>query len=138
MKKGISPLIVSVILIGCVIALAAFMFSSISGSTKGTLDTVGEWQSSSRLIDFKVESKGDCNLEEHEQIGDGTENCYTLLIENQMDEEISYVVRTIMGGEVQIAETEPFAPYVSKFIDVNFDSVAGEEMTAEVIPVSYE
>ena len=133
MKKGVSPLIASVILIGCVVALASFMFFSLSGTTKGTLNTVGEWQSSARLIDFNVESKGGCD--ENEPIGEG-DGCYSILIENQMAEEISYVVRTI-GNEVQIAETGPFAPYVSKLIDVSYDS-DGTEITVEVIPISYE
>jgi len=139
MKRGMSALIVSVILVGCAVALAAFLFISLSGTTRGTLGTVGEWQSSSRLIDFKV-TEGACNQDVHEQLGEVNLNtCYSVLIENQMDEDISYIIRTIGSESVVVLETEPFAPYISKYIDVNFDSdVVGTLETVEVIPVSYE
>ena len=144
MKRGISPLLASVILVGFVIALASFMFFSISGTTKGTLGTVKVWEESSRLIDFKLSLSPEINCTDvtdaNYEIGGG-DMCYTVLIENQMNEDISYIVRTMGDKGVQIANTPVFPAFTTKWVAISYaEDVVGSEdsVTAEVIPVSYE
>ena len=144
MKRGISPLLASVILVGFVVVLASFMFFSISGTTKGTLGTVKTWEESSRLIDFKLSLSPEINCTDvtdaNYEIGGG-DMCYTVLIENQMNEDISYIVRTMGDKGVQIANTPVFPAFTTKWVAISYaEDVVGSEdsVTAEVIPVSYE
>ena len=143
-KRGVSPLLASVILVGFTITFAAFMFFNLSGTTKGTLGTVEDLKESSRLIDFKIslspEISCDDIADQNFSIGNG-DKCYSLLIENQMNEDISYVVRTIGDRGVQIANTPVFPAFSSKWIAVSYyEDVVGTEnsVNAEIIPVSYQ
>lgn len=141
MKKGVSPLLASVILIGVVIVFASFMFYSISGFSERTIGSTEDVIESARLIDFKVKllSPSPPCADASEHVGD-EDNCYVILIENQMGEEISYIVRTVGETGVDLAgETGMFSPFVSKTVAVHFDSEkTGEDgISAEVVPISY-
>lgn len=138
MKRGISPLIASVILVGFVVVLAAFMFSNMGKVTKGTFETAEGWQSSARLIDFEVELKPTilCADVSYKICSDKEFSCYVVLIENKMAEDISYIVRTIGDDGVDVCETGIFEPFTSKMVAVYIEDV-GANIKAEIVPVSY-
>ena len=139
MKKGVSPLIASVILVGFTIVLAAFMFFNLSSNTRSLFGTVEDTQKSSRLIDFSVKTSPDMDCDKvNYKIGNGN-ICYVILVENEMGEEISYIVRTIGDKGVDISQTDKFEPFISKWVAVSYDKdKVGSNVKAELIPVSYE
>ncbi len=135
-KRGISPLIATVLLVGFTIVLAAYLFSSnIGGKVIKTAETM---QESSELIQFSAEYS-DVNCTVDTLSGD---KCYSLLIKNEESKDVGYIIRTIgnIGSDVYSKDVL-LSSRESKLIEVTFNcnkvGCENNNVKAEVIPITF-
>jgi len=140
-KRGISPLIATVLLVGFAIVLSAIVFNS--NPAERAISQVEEMQTSATPIQFSAEYKGDVACEEEVILGTGEDSCYTLLIKNEENEDVGYIIRTIgEDGSVDVFGQDVFLnPRESKLVYVTFDrdKVGNpEKVSAEIIPITFD
>ena len=123
-KKGISPLIVSVILVGFTILMAGAIFSWTQTVTEGQMRTAQEWSESSADYDYGAEYFSDCGDTSITDINctNGRTTCYQLKIENEEDVPADYIIET--SGNLGLELCGPFRlePFQSQIVNVYYNN----------------
>lgn len=137
-KRGISPLIATVILVGFAIVLSAVVFTS--NPAEKAISQFEEMQTSAAPIQFSAEYKGDLTCTYNPALGD---SCYTLLINNEENIDVGYIIRTLgEDGSADVFGEDVFlSPRESKLVDVTFDKTKvgdPETVSAEIIPITFD
>ena len=148
-KRGISPLIISVILVGFVVVLGSFIFIWTSGLTKGEMEKQSfEFE----ILDYGARASPGVNEEgsacfeicgegymggDRAYCDDGAGECYCLLIINNEGKNVNYLVTTTgdgVGTSVCDPDDIELGAYESKVFGIVFDdSIVGtEDLEAEV------
>lgn len=131
-KRGISPLIVSVLLVGLtfivgivVIGFGTNIQKEVIGNQETDLEVLGWVQFSAHYKDAS------CTPESNN-------HCYRLLIVNNEDIPINFIVKTNspLGKEISGPGEFFLGPYEQKVFNINYSSMLGNEsIYAEVDPV---
>jgi flagellin-like protein len=134
-KRGISPLIVSVILVGVTIAMAGFIYYWISNAT-----VESQRYSGPIFIDFEMRKLADCEDFGGECVSDNSDAYYCLLIENKENFDVWYKVKTVGKNGISISDecSPSLGPYDAEIFRVGYNSNIGELDYAQVIPYTYE
>lgn len=132
-KKGISPLVAIILIVGFVIILSVMIFSY------GTviLDKVmKDAEKSPSIVDFDVEwidlNTGCIESEDN--------YCYALLITNNEDFIVNYIIITISSEGVDVNGPEDYETlsYESKRFNIYYDKKLGEDIEVKVRAVIME
>ncbi len=118
-KRGISPLIATLFLVGLTIALATGIGIWSQGITKTKMEGT---ELSPITVDFDVEisSAGECYEEYH---------CYGILITNNENFGVNYLVITSTNEGIESESPEDYyvGPFQSKLFTVSYDKGLGKE-----------
>ncbi len=123
-KKGISPLIVSVILVGFTVLMAGAIFSWTQTVTEGQMRTAQEWSESTRDYDYGAEYFSDCSDTGITDINctNGGTTCYQLKIENKEDVLADYIIETSGNLGVEICGPFSLEPFQSQIVNVYYNN----------------
>ena len=129
-KFGVSPLIVSILLIGLTVASATGVLVWVRMTTLELEDDV---PLSPININFEVEFKGVENCESSE-----TEYCYEIQIINKENLFVNYLVTTTTpkGKELENPSDYRLGPYASKIFRVYYSRDLGTEDITSKVDVS--
>jgi len=118
-KRGISPLIATLLLVGLTIVLATGIGIWSQGITKSEMDGT---ELSPIIVDFDVEisSADECEEGYH---------CYGILITNNENFGVNYLVitSTSEGTETESPEDYYVEPFQSKLFTISYDENLGKE-----------
>jgi hypothetical protein len=146
-KKGMSPLIITVILVGFTLVLSTSIFwwtqESVVDTQISNIPT--DWRGA-EYLQFSASFSSACDpavTYDHECTGHGA-TCYVLLVENEEDNPVNYIIET--SGNLGVESCGPFEvdSYASKLVKVQFDnstvgmpedSCDGCWLEAEVTPI---
>ena len=129
-KRGVSPLIISVILVGFSFVLFITVFAWSSTLTKDSIESI---EFSPNRLDFKVE----WSEETHEDcVGTQETYCYVLLIENEEGFDVNYRILTKSSKGVEISEGYSLGAYESDLFEVTYPKSLGREVNAVVEAMS--
>lgn len=131
-QKGVSPLIVTVILVGFVFVISVVVFSFGIDIHKSTMKDQEINLEKLGLINYDAYFKDD-DCRGDPEVGDD-ENCYRLLISSNEDMELEFVVRTVSDFGADI-DRFAFEPYQQRVITVAYPNTLKEDVYAEVTPV---
>ena len=124
-KKGMSPLIVTIILVGFTLVLSTGIFMWTQDSVVGNqIDSIPENWRGAEYLQFSASFSSACDnvtVYDHNCTGRGS-TCYVLLVENEEDNPVNYVIET--SGNLGIDSCGPFEinNYESKLVKVQFDN----------------
>ena len=132
-KRGISPLIASVFIVGLAIILGTTVFISMNNFTKSEIELQENLMESARIVRFSAWSP----KENFECENFKFNSCYKLFIENKEDTEVSYYIVTKGKKGEDFFEEVKLNQLQIKAFEVIFDKeVTGEDIVAEVIPIT--
>jgi len=132
-KKGISPLIAIILAVGFVIILSAVIFNYGFGIVD---KVIKDSEKSPSIVDFDVEwidSNAGC-IESEDNY------CYALLITNNEDFTVNYIIITISSEGVEVSGPEDYetSVYESKRFNIYYDKKLGEDIEVKVRAVVME
>ncbi len=143
-KRGISPLIASVFLVGFAIVIGVFVMISTFNLNSGLIDDQNKKIDNAVLLSFdaKYPNNADCAAlcDPSADIKCRSNNCYCILLENEENREINFVVKTNgeFGSEVCSPENFELDAFQSKIFAVGFDgSSIGTDIRAEIDAVLF-
>jgi hypothetical protein len=129
-KRGVSPLIISVILIGFTFVLFITFFSWSSTLTQSSFNDI---DFSPSLVDFNVkwseETYNDCEETKNNY-------CYVLLVENEEGFDVNYRVVTRSSKDIEVDEGYSLGAYESNLFIVHYDNSLGKDINAVVEAMS--
>jgi len=135
-KRGMSPFIISIILIGVVIVFAVIFNLWVSG----VFDTAKNQQFSNfRYFDFEINYINDltkCIGSENRCFSEGSD-FYCLVIYNEENLDVEYVIKTVGTEGISVVNDcdTLLTAYESKIFRIDYDSnVIGKLDYAEVLP----
>ena len=139
-KKGVSPLIVTVILIGFVFVMASFIFMWSSGLTKGEME---KQSFTFQILDFGVRASPGVSCDDDACINnridcdDDAEKCYCILIVNEESKNVNYLVTTtgnLSGTSVCDPVDIGLGAYESKVFGIVFNEniVGSGDLVSEI------
>jgi hypothetical protein len=127
-QKAVSPLIITVILVGFVFVISLVVFSFGIDIHKSTMEDQEINLEKLGLINFDAYFKDDtCEA-------GGNEFCYRLLISSSEDIPLEFVVRTVSDFGADIDRFE-FEPYQQKVVTITYPKSMKEDVYAEITPV---
>lgn len=137
-KRGISPLIASVFLIGLAIVVGSVVFFWGFDVKDTTFSLADEWIDSAEFIKFSAKWPNSANCTEIYDVSGA--KCpgnvyYCILIENGENRNMNYLVKTkgSLGTEICSPENFELTPFQSKIFAVGFDdSIVGVDVISEV------
>jgi hypothetical protein len=139
-KRGISPLIASVFLIGFAIVIGIFVFASTFNLNANLMEDQDKRIESAVLLSF--DAKYPHNFEDCAALCGGvgvkcpSSNCYCVLIENEENEKINFFVKTNgeFGSEICSPDNFELESFQSKIYAVGFDgsTIGINRITSEV------
>jgi hypothetical protein len=128
-KRGISPLIISVILVGFTIAIGVTVILWGTNVQKSTIKNQETDTKNLGLLNFDAYYKdSNCNAV-------AGENCYRLLLINHENFDLGFVIKThtSLGSHISGPENYILGPYDQKTFDISYPAELGvEEVYAEV------
>ena len=137
-KRGISPLIATVILVGSIIVIASLVYRFSLGTTVSTTEETSELIDTAMPVRFSTRwqpggSCGSCTPPE--------DDCYSLFIENEENRDVGFIVRTTgnVGTAVSSDKDRVLGPFEAQIFTICLDvgQVGVTPYTAEIIPVTY-
>ncbi|MBT3281357.1 hypothetical protein HN865_01905 [Candidatus Woesearchaeota archaeon] len=138
-RRGISPLIASVFLVGFAIVIGVFVFISTFNLNTGLIEDQNKRIENAVLLSFdaRYPNKADCaTLCAGADIQCLSSNCYCILIENEENQDVNFIVKTNgeFGSEICSPENFKLDPFQSKIFAVGFDgsSIGVNNIRAEV------
>lgn len=138
-KKGVSPLIASVFLIGFAIVVGVMIFASTFNLNANLLEDQDKRIESAILLSFDAKYPRDFNCSASCSSGNvscSSDSCYCILIENEENRIVNYMVKTAgnLGREVCSPENFELGPFQSKIFAVGFNNVTvgNEDITSEI------
>lgn len=138
-KRGISPLIVSVILVGSVIIFALV----VNVWVNGVYETVKSQRfSNTKFIDFDLQylSADKCVNSENICMAEGSIDYYCILIKNKENFDVNYIIKTVGLSGIAISEDcdTLLRAFDSKIFRINYNKgKIGELDYSEVLPYTY-
>ena len=123
-KKAISPLIMTIILVGFTIVLSVGIFVWTNNLTKDQINVVTKWNEAEQYS-FSARYVSSCGDESYINCTGNGEKCYVLLVENKEAEPVNYVVET-SGNENSFEICGPFeiGAYEAKLVAVTYNDTA--------------
>ena len=132
-KKGISPLIAIILVVGFVIILSFMIFTYGTGIVDKIMKDA---EKSPFVVNFDVEW-----IELNTGCIESEDNyCYALLVTNNEDFTVNYIMITISpeGVEVNGPEDHETSPYESKRFNIYYNKKLGEDIEVKVRAVIME
>ncbi len=138
-KKGVSPLIASIFLVGIAMIVGILVFASTFSLNANLIDDQNKRMDSSVLLSFDGKYPRNFNCSElcsGSDVKCNSSNCYCILIENEESQKVNYLVKTSgnLGSELCSPMNFELDKYVSKIFAVGFNGtmIGTVNITSEV------
>jgi len=138
-KKGISPLIASVFLVGFAIVIGVFVFISTFNLNNNLIEDQNKRIEGAVLLSFdaRYPNKADCaSLCDGVDVKCPSNNCYCILLENEENQEVNFIVKTNgeFGSEICSPNNFKLDSFQSKIFAVGFDgsSIGVDNIRSEI------
>tara|TARA_Y100000310_G_C20621944_1_gene783833 strand:+ start:514 stop:921 length:408 start_codon:yes stop_codon:yes gene_type:complete len=130
-KKGISPLIATILLVGLTVVLAVGVLNWTRSTTEGLQENVDLSQPVE--VSFDAEFRGTENCEQSDDT-----YCYELLITNNENFDVNYLITTITSQGIEIEDIDDYSlgSYESKLFTVYYDQSLGNENVEAKVDVA--
>ncbi|MBT4334768.1 hypothetical protein HOD61_03040, partial [archaeon] len=146
-KKAISPLLVTVLLVGFTIVLSAGIMTWTKTTTQSQMDIAKEW-SEADWYRFSARYHASCDDAINYSVsceGAGS-SCYVLLVENKESSSVDYVIETSGNKGIEICGPFSVEPFASELVQVTYNNISvgmptsdecqGCWLEAEIVPVN--
>ena len=131
-SRGVSPFIVTVLLVGFVFVIGIVIFSFGIDIHRSTMEDQEVNLERLGLINYDAYFKDDVCRDDPEVGSD--EYCYRLLISSSEDMNLKFIVTTVSDYGADIDEFE-FEPYQQKVVTIAYPKSMKEDVYAEITPV---
>jgi hypothetical protein len=146
MKRGISPLIASIFLFGFAIVIGVIVLMSSTNLNQNIIEDQDRQIAKAVILDLDASHSPDVNCTQlwsvEPRCDTGATNYYCILIENEENRIINYMVKTKGGKGTEVCSPNNFElqPYQSKVFAVGYNNVtvgADGSLLAEVEAVLF-